>query len=140
MYGFATVNSTNLSDYENRTLWLEVIMGSQQGHSSHHTLKVSHNRLGQTLQRIQRQGGKVIRVAAMSELELDPIANSHPHQATVTPTNINSSELAQTSVTASKIHQQSVDEQPPEKVHRGYKPSVKPNKSSRREKKSKHKR
>lgn len=138
MYGIATSNSTNLSDYENRTLWVEVIKGSHHGHSSHYTLKVSYNRLGQTLQRIQRQGGKVVRVVAMSELEL-----CHTDSIPVNCTEV-ATEPAEdsTPVTVSQTVQEKLNQEP-EKSHRGYKPSGdngKSTKSNRREKKSKHRR
>jgi phycocyanin-associated, rod len=64
MTGMITTGSTNLSNYSARTLSLEVTGVCRQdvSRTSTYTLKVPYNRLSQTMQSIQRMGGKVDRV------------------------------------------------------------------------------
>jgi phycocyanin-associated, rod len=64
MTGMITTGSTNLSNYSARTLSLEVTGVCRQdvSRTSSYTIKVPYNRLSQTMQSIQRMGGKVNQV------------------------------------------------------------------------------
>ncbi len=64
MTGMITTGSTNLSNYSARTVMLEVTGVCRQdvSRTSSYTIKVPYNRLSQTMQSVQRMGGKVNQV------------------------------------------------------------------------------
>jgi phycocyanin-associated, rod len=63
MSGMANNITPNLSDYESRTVMIEVSGISQCWiRNSHYVMKVSYSRLSNAIQQINRMGGKIISV------------------------------------------------------------------------------
>jgi hypothetical protein len=73
MYGMATTGTQNLSDYNSRTVVIEVITGGfhKKVRNSHSTLKVPYSSLSQTIGRITSRGGKIVSVAMLSSYPSD---------------------------------------------------------------------
>ncbi|MBW4508534.1 MAG: hypothetical protein KME64_18775 [Scytonematopsis contorta HA4267-MV1] len=73
MYGMATIGTQNLSDYNSRTVVIEVITGGSHKNirNSHSTLKVPYSSLSQTIGRITSRGGKIVSVSMLSSSPSD---------------------------------------------------------------------
>ncbi|WP_063711963.1 phycobilisome linker polypeptide [Kamptonema formosum] len=86
MLGLRTTGVTGVSDYENRTVAIEVtgLCGQNLMRHSHYTVKVPCSRLSDAMQRISRMGGKVASVtllshsAALEALEHAPVLEEAP--------------------------------------------------------------
>lgn len=72
MSGMTTTSSFSLSDSNARTVLLEVTGLCRQNISktTNYHLRVSYNRLSQTIQNISRMGGKVSKVSILSAASL----------------------------------------------------------------------
>ncbi|MGK7872838.1 MAG: phycobilisome linker polypeptide [Xenococcaceae cyanobacterium] len=68
MAGMTTTGTTNLSDYDGRTVEIKVTGVCRQDvmRMSDYTVKVPHSRMVQTMQNINRLGGKVTGVTVAS--------------------------------------------------------------------------
>jgi CpcD/allophycocyanin linker domain len=73
MYGMATIGTQNLSDYNSRTVVINVITGGKHKNirNSHSTLKVPYSSLSQTIANITNRGGKIISVSMLSSSPSD---------------------------------------------------------------------
>ena len=67
MAGMASVSSAVISDYNNRTVAIEVTAVCRQEvmRTSNWTIKVPYSRMAQTIQKITRMGGKVAGVSLL---------------------------------------------------------------------------
>ena len=72
MSGMNILGSTGVSDYQNRTVTIEVTGVAQQSvmKTSNYTVRVPYAQMSQTMQSINRQGGKVASVQLMGN---DPV-------------------------------------------------------------------
>lgn len=60
MSGMLTTGSSELSDYNNRTVIIEVTGAlGELVRNSNYTLKVPHSRMSEKMQQINRMGGKI---------------------------------------------------------------------------------
>ena len=76
MSGMTTLGSTGLSDYQNRPVTIGVTGMRQQSvlKTSDYQVRVPYSQMSQTLQSINRQGGKVAFVQLMGN---PPVASSN---------------------------------------------------------------
>jgi phycocyanin-associated, rod len=67
MPGMKTIPSAGISDYQNRTVTIDVTGVCQQSvlKTSNYQLKIPYSQMSQTLQAIHRQGGKVASIQLM---------------------------------------------------------------------------
>ena len=67
MYGMATIGTQNLSDYNSRTVVIEVITGGRHKkvRNSHSTFKVPYSSLSKTIRSITNRGGKIVSVSML---------------------------------------------------------------------------
>ena len=67
MSGMNVLGSTGVSDYQNRTVTIEVTGVAQQAvmKTSNYTVRVPYSQMSQTMQSINRQGGKVASIQLM---------------------------------------------------------------------------
>ena len=72
-----TVGDTNISGYGSRTVAIEVTGVCRQDvmRTSNYTIKVPYSRMTQTIQNINRMGGKVVNVSLKDTASIDE-ANS----------------------------------------------------------------
>jgi phycocyanin-associated, rod len=68
MPGMKTIPSAGISDYQNRTVTIDVTGVCQQSvlKTSNYQLKIPYSQMSQALQSIHRQGGKVASIQLMS--------------------------------------------------------------------------
>ena len=69
MSGMTTTGDMSVSDYDSRTVVIEVTGVCRQDitRKSNYSLKVPYSRMSQTMQSINRMGGKVSKVAVLPE-------------------------------------------------------------------------
>lgn len=68
MAGMTTTGNTSSSDYNNRSILLEVTgLCGQNIRTSNYTLKVPYSRMAETIKRITKMGGKVSTVNLLPE-------------------------------------------------------------------------
>ncbi|NJL61382.1 MAG: hypothetical protein HC903_05570 [Methylacidiphilales bacterium] len=79
MYGIETTSTASFSDYNSRIVLLEVA-GASSKHlrNSNYTLRVSLGRLSQTIQRIAKNGGKIVSVVMPSFDIAESVVNQVP--------------------------------------------------------------
>ena len=72
MAGMNVLGTSGVSDYQNRTITIEVTGLAQQSvmKTSNYTVRVPYSQMSQTMQSINRQGGKVASVQLMGN---DPV-------------------------------------------------------------------
>ena len=67
MSGMLTATTPNLSDYNNRTVIIEVTGAlGELVRNSNYTLKVPYNRMSEKIQQISRMGGKIANIRLAS--------------------------------------------------------------------------
>lgn len=70
MSGMLTTATPNLSDYNNRTVIIEVTGAlGELVRNSNYTLKVPYNRMSEKIQQITRMGGKIANIRLASSPE-----------------------------------------------------------------------
>lgn len=84
MSGMITTGDTNISTYGNRTISIDVTGVCRQDvmRTSNYTVKVPYSRMSQTIQSINRMGGKVAGISlGNSKMEAAPAAPAAPAEA-----------------------------------------------------------
>ena len=137
MHGITTIGATNLSNYNERMFSIEVAVNSPKLHHSHYTLKVSYNRLGRTVQRIQHQGGKIISITPLTIFDLNVPTDTQVQQS---PSNLVSSE-PKTETKVEEEQSQQLKQDASKQTSRGHrKQTDKTSKSHRKERKARNRR
>ncbi|NJK56883.1 MAG: rod-capping linker protein [Pleurocapsa sp. SU_5_0] len=83
MSGMITTGDTNISTYGNRTIAIEVTGVCRQDvmRTSNYTVKVPYSRMSQTIQSINRMGGKVASISlGNTKMEAAPAEAETEHQ------------------------------------------------------------
>jgi phycocyanin-associated, rod len=84
MSGMITTGDTNISTYGSRTVAIEVTGVCRQDvmRTSNYTVKVPYSRMSQTIQSINRMGGKVAGISLGSTQAAAPAAPTQPEAKT----------------------------------------------------------
>jgi phycocyanin-associated, rod len=88
MSGMITTGDTNVSSYSSRTVEIEVTGVCHQDimRTSNYKVKVPYSRMSQTMQRINRMGGKVAKVSLLPETATNTgVSNTEPTAAAEEP-------------------------------------------------------
>lgn len=84
MSGMITTGDTNISTYDGRTIAIEVTGVCRQDmfRTSNYTVKVPYSRMSQTIQNINRMGGKVagVSLGGISPVEASAPAEEQPKE------------------------------------------------------------
>lgn len=82
MSGMITTGDTNISTYGGRTITIEVegVCRQEVMRTSNYTVKVPYSRMSQTIQNINRMGGKVSNISLSGSKSVEAVETSAEEQ------------------------------------------------------------